>query len=44
MQFKCSVIPRQYAWSIVDFSAFEIRNLTLDKDNLKAKKFRKKND
>ena len=38
MQFKCSVTPRQYARSFVDFSAFEIRNLTLDKDDLLAKR------
>ena len=41
MQFKCSVSPRQYTRSIVDFSAFEIRNLTLDKDKLKAKRLEK---
>ena len=38
MQLKCSVSPRQYTRSFVDFSAFENCNLTLDKDNLSAKR------
>ena len=38
MQFKYSASPREYARSFVDFSAFENRDLTLDKDNLLAKR------